>query len=126
MTRERPVRRRETAKDRREGFRTIRKRRRQEQAQAPRLYVGKRLFTKDGRRVGNGIIVGKMDHTSESRGTTIWHVITDFGNDMRLSEPELERFYHIDHEPEAGPTPHSLEEWMQSRRLLVLGEQDPE
>jgi hypothetical protein len=53
-------------------------------------------------------------------------VNTDFGNDMRLSEPELERFYHLDYEPEAGPYPHSLEEWMQSRRLLVLGEPDPE
>jgi hypothetical protein len=125
MKRERPTWRRETAKDRREGFRTIRKRRREEHAQAPRLYVGKRLFTKDGRRVGNGIITGQMDHRLESMGT-VWSVITDFGNDMRLTERELEEFYHLDYEPEAGPYPHSLEDWMQSRRILVLGEPDPE
>lgn len=84
--------------------------------------VGKRLFTKDGRRVGNGIVTEVFEHRLESMGT-MCKVVTDFGNEMNLTYSELDHFYHLDHEPEEGPIPHTLEEWMASRRLLVLGEE---
>lgn len=81
------------------------------------LRIGKRLFTRDGRHVGNGIIKGRENvaYGHEGRYSRIWVVETDFGNTMRLGDPELESMYHLDYEPEPGPYEHSLEEWMNAR-----------
>ncbi len=82
------------------------------------IEVGKRLYTKDGRKVGNGIVVGKHKHSFSNLGD-VWKVETDFGNMMALTNTELIEFYHLDYEPEPGPYKHSLEKWMEARRMNI-------
>lgn len=80
----------------------------------PKIEAGKRLFTKDGRKVGNGIVVGELDHNLEGLGE-VWVVETDFGNVLRLTVTELSEFYHLSWAVPEGPYPHSLDEWRESR-----------
>lgn len=94
------------------------------------IKVGDRMFTKDGRKVGNGIIVDVVLGLTD----VAWAVETDFGNKMVLTEPELTEFYHVGWHPEVELVEllgegefklydHSLEEWVAARRRNVMGEE---
>lgn len=49
------------------------------------------LKTKDGRRVGNGIIIRELGG--------FYTVKTDYGNEMRLNEDEINELFYIDDSP---------------------------
>lgn len=61
----------------------------------PFLPVGLRLFTKDGRKIGNAII--RMRHTEWSDGgSTRYEVETEFGIVHSMSSPEIRDLFHLD------------------------------
>jgi hypothetical protein len=49
------------------------------------LYVGKQLFTRDGRKVGNAIVIEQVGDS--------WKLETDFGNNMTFNANEIAEFY---------------------------------
>jgi len=53
------------------------------------------LFTKDGRRVGNGIIIG--GEPSAYCDDYLYVIETDYGNTMKLNLKELEELYYLGH-----------------------------
>lgn len=85
---------------------------------------GKQLFTRDGRQVGNGIVVGEQEHMFSNLGK-VWVVETDFGNTMNLTERELEQFYYLDFvepmERDLGePMERNLNRWRWDRFKNVV------
>lgn len=80
---------------------------------------GKRLFTRDGRRVGNAIVIGPVEGGSDPRTKSLWKLETDFGNKMTMDKKEIAELYHVDFEPEIGPNDHTLEIWMADRKRLA-------
>jgi hypothetical protein len=76
------------------------------------LYPGKLLPTKDGRKIGNAVVV-----TSDAPDR--WLLETDFGNTLRLSYSELDSLFHLDFEPEIDEQPRTLERWFADRLRLV-------
>lgn len=84
------------------------------------LKVGDRLFTKDGRRVGNGIVTGISEKVSVE-DSEVYSIETDFGNVMALFIHEVEEFYYTDWEPDPDPyMKHTLEEWFESRARNIV------
>jgi hypothetical protein len=73
---------------------------------ADKIEAGVTLFTKDGRRLGNAIIVkevepdyyaklgGLVEHL-ELTNQKLWLLETDFGNQMRLSDNEILEAYDL-------------------------------
>lgn len=59
------------------------------------VVIGAQLCTKDGRRHGNAHIVGAMEVTLDTGVTTTYHCITDAGNEMHLSEREINTEFYI-------------------------------
>jgi hypothetical protein len=58
------------------------------------LIVNQVLWTRDGRKIGNGIV---LDHTkSIFSNIDIYTIKTDFGNLVLLSREELENLFFID------------------------------
>lgn len=53
--------------------------------------LGAQLCTKDGRVVGNAVIVGERVN---AYGRSFWPVVTDKGNSMRLTDGELDSMFH--------------------------------
>lgn len=52
--------------------------------------IGAQLCTKDGRRIGNAVLIGSV----ELHGRTFYQVVTDIGTTVRFTEEELgETFY---------------------------------
>jgi hypothetical protein len=65
------------------------------------MQKGAQLSTKDGRKIGNAVVVGFSEEILEQACDGEWgyvpetaHVITDFGNRLRLSLIELEQLYY--------------------------------
>ncbi len=56
------------------------------------LVKGSLLYTKDGRKIGNGIVINVLDLPVLGK-TCI--VKTDFGNTVTLSEAEVERQFYV-------------------------------
>ncbi len=57
-------------------------------------YPSSVLWTRDGSKVGNGIIYGVANSTY--RPTVLLYLVeTDFGNRMRLTQGELEAYYVV-------------------------------
>lgn len=55
------------------------------------MMVGRALYTKDGRKIGNAIIVGIDEHDELG---LVAEIRTDFGNTARMTRDELDaRFY---------------------------------
>lgn len=55
------------------------------------LEEGSQLLTRDGRKVGNAHISGP---TQEKFGKKFWPILTDFGNQMFLTESEINEFFY--------------------------------
>lgn len=52
------------------------------------------LATKDGRRMGNALILNVYPVTWEGKEVDLHTIITDFGNILELTEHELETLFH--------------------------------
>jgi len=66
------------------------------------------LLTKDGRRIGNAIVLEK----GVVFNTIVYLIKTDFGNVVRFTEDDIEKYFHM-------PTRKSkIEEWMANKLLL--------
>lgn len=84
----------------------------------PTLQTGTRLSTRDGRKIGNAIVIGAASYTP--RTTTMsplscWLIETDFGNRLTLLEAELAELFYID-------APTDLDQWRIDRAEKVNGE----
>ena len=55
------------------------------------IQLGVQLCTKDGRKVGNGFLIDIHDDEPFS----LYIVLTDMGNTMRLTLGELQDYYHV-------------------------------
>jgi hypothetical protein len=53
-----------------------------------KIQSGRLLWTRNGRRLGNAIVVGPAEREDT------WLCETDFGNQMRLTCPEIDELYH--------------------------------
>lgn len=52
---------------------------------------GSQLLTRDGRKVGNAHVSGP---SQEKYGKTVWPILTDFGNEMLLTESEINELFY--------------------------------
>lgn len=74
------------------------------------------LFSKDGSRTGNAIIIRQVEPSSQSmkdylRGRPLWLIETDFGNRFRYTDREIdEQFIRGNHV--------SYEQWKSDREGL--------
>lgn len=86
------------------------------------------LFTRDGRRIGNAIIIREVQphpeaaHYFTKTGQKLWLIETDFGNQLRFSDNEIEEhFYRLDELNELQQI-HcentTYDEWSADRRRL--------
>jgi hypothetical protein len=68
---------------------------------ATELAPGVTLYTKDGTLIGNGIVIKEVKpHPSaeeylKKTNQKVWLVETDFGNQTRLCDREIEEFYTL-------------------------------
>lgn len=69
---------------------------------AKEIAPGVTLMTKDGRTTGNAIVIGQTTPSSESMveyieatDQRLWLVETDFGNQMKLTDREINDWYHL-------------------------------
>jgi len=76
------------------------------------METGTVLLTKDGRKVGNAIVL-RME---TSYGLTYNVVKTDFGNIIKLKDSEIRELFYID-VPRVSE--HSLSSWMEDRARLL-------
>jgi hypothetical protein len=60
---------------------------------ADKLSINMVLFTKDGRKAGNGIIINT--YTAHKGVDIIYIVKTDYGNESRLTASEIQEFYRL-------------------------------
>lgn len=56
--------------------------------------VGDVLLTRDGRRVGNGVILHVEHRPFAGEVQTLYKCVTDFGNTMNLTTGELDELFH--------------------------------
>ena len=61
----------------------------------PDLLINTKLFTKDGRVVGNAIITGVEERTYDSRTIRCYSITTDYGNNLKMYEDELRNRFYI-------------------------------
>jgi len=76
--------------------------------------IGSQLSTKDGRKCGNAVIVERV----KSMLTPIWSgwiVVTDAGNGMTLTEPELNELFHPPAQKMDPQTAPGYVKWMLNR-----------
>jgi len=52
---------------------------------------GSQLLTRDGRKTGNAHISGPVE---ERHGLKVWPILTDFGNEMCLTEKEIDELFY--------------------------------
>lgn len=52
--------------------------------------IGAQLRTKDGRRIGNAVLIG----SEQQQGLTLYQVVTDVGTLVNFTERELEEMFH--------------------------------
>lgn len=88
------------------------------------------LFTRDGRRMGNAIIIEETRPPQAAAeylaktGQKMWLIETDFGNYLRLTDNEIdEHFYRLDELDElqqAHCQAATYAEWSHDRRELQL------
>lgn len=66
----------------------------------PELKVGKVLFTKDGRKTGNAVIVSL--HYSEVSGQMRYTCVTDFGSEIILSFQQIHNQFYVEESTHDG------------------------
>lgn len=82
------------------------------------LEKGNRLFTKDGRKVGNGIV---SEVEADEFGVVVYQVITDFGNTMSLTAGELNNLYWLTNDNDfSDPYKNDIMEWLGDKVRKVL------
>lgn len=64
------------------------------------------LCTRDGRRFGNGIVIGVEEETFDDVTFNCYTILTDFGNQIVLSAEQVQRGYHL---PEFRMKKHLVE-----------------
>ena len=85
--------------------------------QATEIAPGVTLFTRDGSRIGNAIVVKEAETPEELRGCLkktgqkLWLLETDFGNNLRYSDNEIHEVFKL------GYVQSHLE-WTMDRREL--------
>lgn len=57
------------------------------------INIGTVLHTKDGRKVGNAIVVQTIDRGE--RPHPIHRILTDFGNEAWMTEREIRDLFHV-------------------------------
>ncbi len=60
-----------------------------------RLIKGSLLYTKDGRKIGNGIVLKLGVINIDGKLKALYTVKTDFGNIVRLTEIEIDEFFYL-------------------------------
>lgn len=70
--------------------------------------VGRLLHTRDGRQIGNAIIIGPCEIKDWG---TVWPVETDFGNRLNMTTGELLFCFHLGKHT-------SVKRWRQDRNAL--------
>lgn len=61
-----------------------------------KLEVGLQLFTKDGRRRGNAVVIGNYMTTFYMEvSAEIWEVMTDMGSIVKLEQQELHSMFYL-------------------------------
>lgn len=75
--------------------------------------IGSQLCTRDGRKCGNAVIVEPVILTL--RRSAAWTVITDAGNEMTLTEPELQELFYFPTQKMDLQTAPGYVKWMLGR-----------
>lgn len=76
------------------------------------LFVGKQLFTRDGRKVGNAIVTRQIVDN--------WELETDFGNTMVFNAAEIVEFYQELDEDSGKLVSNDLNDWRGNRMMNIL------
>lgn len=82
-----------------------------------RLEPGRLLHTKDGRKIGNAIILECMAPRPDRASEPVFKIRTDFGNIVLFTSAEIAGYWHTDGEQRFC----SIEQWSEDRdeRLLI-------
>jgi len=84
------------------------------------MKTGTRLYTKDGRKIGNGIILSIAGFHPELGN--IYKIKTDFGNVVRFTEEEITSLFWTSNENYFPEYPDNVESWMMGKiKLLFKG-----
>ena len=88
---------------------------------ATEIKPGVTLLTKDGRQIGNAIVVERNGHTSSFPGSRdyipLWKIETDFGNRIdKITEQEIHTLFTLGFE-------RDYRTWAEDRRHLLLERQ---
>jgi hypothetical protein len=83
--------------------------------------IGSQLLTKDGRKCGNAVIVERVKSMLTPRWSG-WIVVTDAGNEMNLTEPELDELFYPPKWKMNPQTAPGYVKWMLSRNRPTYGE----
>lgn len=80
-----------------------------------RIYEGKQLATKDGRKTGNAIVVrySGVVESLESGKERVWIVVTDFGHVLPLTDSDLQSMFYLDHKYD---NEEGFEKWIDDRK----------
>lgn len=58
------------------------------------IVPGLQLSTRDGRRMGNAVVVAVDEHCSLFKSWEIATIVTDYGNKVELTTRELQELFH--------------------------------
>lgn len=67
--------------------------------------MGTKLATKDGRQIGNAIVLERL-------GEDLWLIETDFGNTARLNVKEIDHWFYVGADTD-------LLRWLEDRKRLA-------
>lgn len=80
---------------------------------------GTRLFTRDGRRIGNAVVTGPGPVLPLREPKPTVHIETDFGNVATLTHGEVRHFFYVDGaDPETPGADPDLAGWYADRDML--------
>lgn len=80
------------------------------------LQIGQHLFTRDGRKLGNALIVESAQHPVG----TVWTCETDFGRWFDFTPAEIESYFYAENlEGEICLTPP--DEWRSTKKNYLAG-----
>lgn len=89
--------------------------------QAKEIASGVTLMTKDGRTIGNAIVIGQTGNTRKWKDPKsikevepIWLIETDFGNRAQLSTSEIHEWFHLGYQ-------RDFDQWKVERINAIVG-----
>lgn len=97
---------------------------------AKEIAPGVTLMTKDGRSIGNAIVVqqiepsayakaGGMDDYLKTTGQRLWLIETDFGNQVKYTDREIGEFFNLGFQ-------QTYTRWLEARSEALWKVQNPE